>query len=78
MPGSLVATMMNNTALDDKVFNVHHPSGVLPISLAVGETGEDGLPTFETLSFVRTARYLFKGELYVPEDLELSTNGTSP
>jgi 2-methylaconitate cis-trans-isomerase PrpF len=76
MPGSLVAQMMRPNALDDKVFNVHHPSGVLPISLEVDGTASDGLPTFRTLSFVRTARFLFRGELYVPEDLELSLNGT--
>ncbi|KAK4508129.1 hypothetical protein PRZ48_001867 [Zasmidium cellare] len=72
MPGSLVAQLMRKTALEDKVFNVQHPSGVLPISIDTDGVGDDGLPIFKTLSFVRTARYLFKGELFVPEDLDVS------
>ncbi|EGP88548.1 unnamed protein product [Zymoseptoria tritici ST99CH_1E4] len=77
IPGSLVAELTRPSAVHEKEFNVHHPSGILPISLEVGETGSDGLPTFKTLSFVRTARFLFKGELYIPDDLELSTDATS-
>ncbi|KAF2172212.1 hypothetical protein M409DRAFT_62969 [Zasmidium cellare ATCC 36951] len=61
MPGSLVAQLMSQSALKDKVFNVQHPSGVLPISIDTEGSGDDGMPIFKTLSFVRTARYLFKG-----------------
>lgn len=70
--GSLVANLMDTTALKEKVFNVQHPSGILPISIEDGSKDSNGLPTFKTLSFVRTARYLFKGELFIPEDLQLS------
>ena len=70
--GSLVASIMGPSALEDNEFRVQHPSGILPISIETGEDAERGLPTFKTLSFVRTARYLFKGDLYIPEDLDLS------
>lgn len=72
VPGSLVAQLMRSRALEDKVFNVQHPSGILPISIDTDGLGDDGLPVFKTLSFVRTARYLFKGELFVPQDLDVS------
>lgn len=72
MPGSLVAQLMSKSALNEKLFNVQHPSGVLPISIDTDGDGDNGLPLFKTLSFVRTARYLFKGELFVPEDLDVS------
>ena len=75
VPGSLVAQIMKTGAEKDGVFNVRHPSGVLPITIEVAaEKGEDGWPTFETLSFVRTARYLMKGEVIVPEDLNIEWN----
>lgn len=80
MSGSLVAQLMKPSALNEGVFNVQHPSGVLPISIETHGVGTDGLPVFKTLSFVRTARYLFKGDLYIPEDLDIAwergaTNG---
>lgn len=75
--GSLVASLMSATALKQTVFNVQHPSGVLPISIEEDRRDHEGLPTFKTLSFVRTARYLFKGELFIPEDFELSGNDNS-
>ncbi|KAF7186331.1 3-methylitaconate isomerase [Pseudocercospora fuligena] len=70
--GSLVADIMKPKALKEGVFNVQHPSGILPITISTGPSDDEDLPTFETLSFVRTARYLMKGELFVPEDLDVS------
>ncbi|CAK4031672.1 2-methyl-aconitate isomerase [Lecanosticta acicola] len=72
--GSLVAAIMRPEALEKNVFHVHHPSGILPISIETGAPDEKGFPTFETLSFVRTARYLFKGDLFVPDDFDVSYN----
>ncbi|KAM3416042.1 hypothetical protein BST61_g9528 [Cercospora zeina] len=73
VPGSLVARMMKKGAENDGIFGVKHPGGVLPITIATreGHSG-DGEPTFETLSFGRTARYLFRGEVFVPDDLQMN------
>lgn len=73
MKGSLVSQLMREGSTSSGVFNVHHPSGILPITIETDKSGEgvDGLPTFTTLSFVRTARYLFQGDLSIPEDLDL-------
>ncbi|CAK1354660.1 uncharacterized protein RHO25_001561 [Cercospora beticola] len=70
VPGSLVAKIMREGAENDGIFNVKHPGGVLPITIATREGLGDGDPAFETLSFGRTARYLFRGEVFVPDDLQ--------
>lgn len=72
MPGSLVAPLMRLSALKEQVFNVQHPSGVTPISLEAHGVGADGFPIFKTLSFVRTAKFLFKRDLFVLEDLDIT------
>ena len=48
---------------------IQHPSGILPVSVSTEGNDNAGLPVFKTLSFVRTARYIFQGNLMVPEDL---------
>lgn len=73
---SLVAKVMRTEALSENVFKVLHPGGVLPISVEEGHRCH-GLPACRTLAFVRTARYLHKGKLFVTEDLEVDLERTN-
>lgn len=69
--GSLVNLLARPVANDESEFKVAHPLGYLPISIRTKARAEsESLPDFETLSFVRTARRLAKGELFVPEDFD--------
>ena len=70
IPGSVIHSVLSADGLEKDSLQIRHPSGILPISV----TTEDkihprDLPTFKSLRFVRTARYIFKGELMVPRDL---------
>lgn len=67
--GSIVQSVMNPKAIKADSLQIHHPSGILPISVTIEPDRDAHVPTFRTLSFVRTARYLFQGDLMVPEDL---------
>ena len=70
IPGTIVHQMLGKDGLEKKFLDVRHPGGIMPVAVEVKTTKEDGeVPDFETLSFVRTARRLFKGELDVPEDM---------
>lgn len=73
--GSLVnqfARRRKQSKADGDEFRVAHPLGYLPIAIKTkARVSEDQLPEFETLSFVRTARRLARGELFIPEDLDL-------
>lgn len=72
MPGSLVTQLMTSSALKEQVFNVQHPSSVLPVLIETHGIGADGLPISKTLSFIRTARYIIKGDIFVPDDLDMT------
>lgn len=73
LSSSLVHNLLGPTPLQSPVFNIQHPSGIIPISLETDSSMmKDGLPNFKTLSFIRTARYIFQGSLFIPDDLDLS------
>lgn len=75
----ITGTVVNDVARADSataVFKVQHPLGHIPVE--VKAKSGPGLPEFETLSFIRTARQISKGVLFVPEDFEYEkapTNG---
>lgn len=70
--GTLVNEMARALRKGQEDFKVMHPLGHLPIQIKekAGATDGSRLPEFETLSFVRTARRIAKGELFVPEDFD--------
>lgn len=80
--GTLVNQMARPLQQKLRAFKVSHPLGHLPVQVEVkiGTGIQAGkLPEFSTLSFVRTARQIAKGELSVPQDFDWSdgTNGTN-
>ncbi|KAF5549487.1 DUF453 domain-containing protein [Fusarium mexicanum] len=69
--GSVVNRLLTTEALKSYQLVIQHPAGHLPIQVKTkNDGGDDKLPSFEALGFVRTARYLFQGQLFVPADLE--------
>lgn len=67
---SVVNNTMDVAAQTTTTFKIQHPAGILPISVETEYSNDSGLPSFKTLSFVRTSRYLFKGEIFIPEDFQ--------
>lgn len=49
------------------VLGIEHPAGRIEVDLVTGRSG--GAPVVERASFVRTARRIFEGHVYVPEGL---------
>ncbi|ETN41206.1 uncharacterized protein HMPREF1541_03141 [Cyphellophora europaea CBS 101466] len=69
--GTLVNQIARPPHKGREEFHVRHPLGHLPIQIEVkGNPMGDELPEFEALSFVRTARRIAKGELFVPGDFD--------
>ena len=67
--GSVVQSVMAAKDLQIDSLQIQHPSGILPVSVSTEGNDDAGLPVFKSLSFVRTARYIFQENLMVPEDL---------
>lgn len=80
LPGSIVNGLLKATDLGEKILNIQHPLGILPISVGTtsqrGMTGE--IPEFEILSFIRTSRRICDGRLYVPDDVKADVFGSEP
>ena len=77
--GSLVYDLVGKQARDQKVLNISHPLGVIPVAVEIEEqtTGTES-PAFTTLSFIRTSRRLMDGKVYVPKDIfESPVNGVN-
>ena len=87
--GSILQTVMSVKHVKADALQIQHPSGILPVTVSTEPSNDGIVPTFKSLSFVRTARYIFKGDIMVPEDLpdvwtkpalvngHASTNGVS-
>ena len=77
--GSLVYDLVGNKARTEKVLNIAHPLGVIPVAVEIEEqTADTEKPAFTTLSFIRTSRRLMDGKVYVPKDIfESSVNGVN-
>ena len=68
--GSIVNQMLRSGTADEPALNIQHPCGFMPAAVVCKKTGDGVVPDFETLSFIRTARRMFKGELDVPDDMQ--------
>ena len=68
--GTIVEQLAGKGA-EEGVFKIRHPGGVMPVAVETKKAEEavEGVPEFETLCFVRTARRIFKGNLDVPETM---------
>ena len=66
-----VVEQLAKTGIEKGVFNIRHPGGVMPVAVEnkKAEEAVGGAPEFKTLSFVRTARRIFKGNLDIPETM---------
>lgn len=82
--GTVVYQVVSDEARREKVVNIGHPLGMIPIATEVvqGTEGTES-PGFSTLSFIRTSRRLMDGKVYVPRSvfegrgLSSGVNGTS-
>ncbi len=76
--GSTVNQVLKANKKVDKaaVFNIAHPTGVIPVQVDTVDSFHVSIedPKFEKLAFVRTARRIMDGKVYVPDDL-FTANG---
>ena len=77
--GSLVYDQVGTKARAEKVLNISHPLGIIPVATETEqETGDTVEPAFKTLSFIRTSRRLMDGKVYVPKEMfDSRTNGVN-
>lgn len=66
--GSVVNSLVDTKACHVGIFNIQHPLGIMPVAMNRKTPTDTKLPEFSTLSFVRTARKLMDGQVYVPRD----------
>ena len=68
--GSLVYELVGKKARSQKVLNIAHPLGVIPVAVEIEQqTADTESPAFTTLSFIRTSRRLMDGKIYVPKEI---------
>jgi hypothetical protein len=68
--GSLVYELVGKKARSQKVLNIAHPLGMIPVAVEIDEqTADTETPAFTTLSFIRTSRRLMDGKVYVPKEI---------
>ncbi|KAF5523843.1 3-methylitaconate isomerase [Colletotrichum aenigma] len=69
--GNAIDRLDASETLAEDEFVIQHPAGHLPISVKTDDCeGYSGTPTFQRLGFMRTARYIFQGNLFIPSGLE--------
>lgn len=70
VPGTLVNKTMTKTELENDTLHIAHPVGVMPVLVKTkeGSNSSSGVPEFETLSFMRTARRIMEGRVLIPEE----------
>lgn len=70
-PDSIVNQMMRPGCEKEATFKIQHPLGLMPVAVATKPVETEGqLPEFQTLSFIRTARRIMKGDIDVPENVQ--------
>lgn len=76
--GTVVWDCLSEQAKAEKVLEIGHPLGIIPIATEVvqGTEGTDR-PEFSTLSFIRTSRRLMDGHVYVPRSIFEEAPGDS-
>ncbi|KAK1531674.1 DUF453 domain protein [Colletotrichum paranaense] len=68
--GSVLNRLLSPATLACGTLKIQHPAGHLPMSVKTIAAGQgEKLPAFSVLGFVRTARYIFQGQLFVPSDI---------
>ena len=67
IPGSVAARIAPLTASPQGVINIEHPSGMIAIDLDVDL--DQQTPVIRRAALIRTARRLFDGHVYVPEQV---------
>lgn len=68
--GSVVNRLLSPGSLESDTLSIQHPLGHLPINVKLTADSKPELPAFALLSFVRTARYLMQGQLFIPADIQ--------
>lgn len=67
LPGTVANRYVEPKGFSGGVIGIEHPSGRIEVDLVT--TGPAAAPVVERASFVRTARRIFDGHIYVPEAL---------
>ncbi len=68
IPGTVAAGMARmETAGDDSIYRIEHPSGDLTVNLVLDLSGE--FPDVKEAGIIRTARALSRGEILLPEGM---------
>ncbi|KIV95198.1 hypothetical protein PV10_02877 [Exophiala mesophila] len=70
IPGTIVHRLMSEAGLQETTLKIQHPSGSIPVVVISKPLKEGKVPDFETLSFVRTARRIFDGNIYIPDNVK--------
>ena len=71
--GSVVNRLLSPGSLESDTFWIQHPVGYLPLRVHSTMEGKDGeLLSFTVLGFMRTARYIMQGRLFIPADIQES------
>jgi 2-methylaconitate cis-trans-isomerase PrpF len=67
LPGTVARRFVEPRDFSGGVLSIEHPSGHIEVDLVTGRS--NGTPVVERASFVRTARRIFEGVVYVPDAL---------
>ena len=72
IPGTVFTEFMKSESLSESAINIQHPAGVMPIIVEMGQRSPSSAEeiTFKSLSFIRTARRLLDGRIYIPNDVK--------
>ena len=68
--GSVVSRLLAPGSLESDTLEIQHPDGYLPIRVHSKQSDSGSLPSFGLLGFMRTARYLMQGRLFIPADVQ--------
>ena len=70
IPGTIINQLMSPQGLKERVLNIQHPLGVMPIAVGTDplDIAPNSLPNFTNLSILRTSRRILDGELRIPQD----------
>jgi 4-oxalomesaconate tautomerase len=75
LPGSVAAGIARIPEGNSKTLQVEHPSGSLDVRIALGPVGADGRPTISGAGLLRSARLLFRGEVFVSDSVVVGQSG---
>ena len=67
LPGTVANRYIEPRGFSGGVLGIEHPSGRIEVDLVTDCSG--AAPVVERASFVRTARRIFEGQIYVPDAL---------